>query len=115
MNITYAHAYFLSNFPDRMETFFERFPNVSIDLTPGIEMFEGFTRYRERWIQFYLKHQDRIVFGTDNRVSPNEQVVGHEALKYANKLYAEVRGRDDVNDTAKQEIRECVEFFEKRL
>ena len=174
MNITYAHAYFLSNFPDRMEAFFERFPNVSIDLTPGIEMFEGFTRYRERWIQFYIKYQDRIVFGTDNIVSASEQVVGHDGsyydritwmrrfletndkfeawgynlhglglpanvlnkiysgnflrlrgpvkpvvpakvLKYAHKLYAEVKDRTDVNDASKQEIRECIEFFEKRL
>ena len=174
MNISYAHAYFLSNFPDRMEAFFERFPKVSIDLTPGVEMFEGFTKYRDRWIQFYLKYQDRILFGTDNILQPFEQVVGHDgsyydriawmrrfletddkfeawgyklhgfglpenvlnkiysgnalrlrgpikevipakALKYANRLYVEVKDRTDVEDYSKQEIREVIEFFEKRL
>jgi len=174
MNLTMAHAYFLSNFPDRLEMFFERFPNVSIDLTPGIEMFDGFTKQRDRWIRFFTKYQDRILFGTDNRVSPNEQVVGHDgsyydriawmrrfletddkfeawgyklygfalseniinkiysgnalrlrgpikevvpakALDYAKRLYAEVKDRTDVNESAKLEIHECVGFFEKRL
>jgi len=77
-----AHSYFLSNFPDRMEAFFERFPNVSIDLTPSIEMFDGFTKQRDRWIQFYIKYQDRILFGTDNAVRPFEQNVGHDGSYY---------------------------------
>ena len=79
MNITYAHAYFLSNFPERMEAFFNKFPNVSIDLTPGVEMFDGFTKQRDKWIPFYIKYQDRILFGTDNRVSHLPQKVGHDA------------------------------------
>ena len=173
MNITFAHAYFLSNFPDRMEALFEKFPKVSIDLTPGIEMFDGFTKQRDRWIPFFIKYQDRILFGTDNRVSHLEQVVGHDgsyfdriahmrrfletddkfeawgynlhgfalpekaikkiyrenalkarglvkpvvpakALKYANKLFEAIKDRDDVNDITKQEVREVIEFFEKR-
>ena len=174
MNMTFAHAYFLSNFPDRMIALFERFPKVSIDLTPGIEMYEGFTKYRSQWIPFFIKYQDRILFGTDNRVSHQEQVVGHDgsyfdriahmrrfletddqfeawgynlhglalpknvikkiysenslrmrgpvkpvvpakALQYAQKLYTEAIKRDDFTDIAKQEVREVIEFFEKRL
>ena len=174
MNMTFAHAYFLSNFPDRLEALFEKYPNVAIDLCPGVEMFDGFSKQRTRWIQFFNKYQDRILFGTDNAVRPFEQVVGHDgsyydrianvrrfletddrfeawgynlhgfalpesvlnkiysgnvlrkrgpikavvpakALKYANRLYAEVKDRTDVNDTDKQEIRECIAFFEKRL
>ena len=174
MNITYAHAYFLSNFPDRMEALFEKFPNVTIDLTPGIEMFDGFTKQRDRWIPFFVKYQDRILFGTDNAVRPFDQVVGHDAgysdriaymrrfletddqfeawgyklhgfalpgnalnkiysgnalrlrgpvkpvipekaLMYANRLYAEVKDRADVDDISRQEIREVIGFFEKRM
>lgn len=174
MNMTFAHAYFLSNFPDRLEALFEKFPNVAIDLCPGVEMFDGFTKQRARWIQFFLKYQDRILFGTDNAVRPFEQVVGHDgsyydriaymrrfletddkfeawgyslhgfalpenviakiysgnaimkrgsikpvvpakALRYANRLYAEVKDRPDVDDISKQEIREVITFFEKRL
>jgi predicted TIM-barrel fold metal-dependent hydrolase len=157
-----------------MEALFERFPKVAIDLCPGVEMFDGFTKQRSRWIQFFIKYQDRILFGTDNAVRPFEQVVGHDgsyydriaymrrfletddrfeawsynlhgfalpenvlnkiysgnalrlrgpikavvpakAIKYANKLYAEVRDRTDVDDISKQEIREVIAFFEKRL
>jgi predicted TIM-barrel fold metal-dependent hydrolase len=174
MNITFAHAYFLSNFPDRMEALFEKFPKVSIDLTPGVEMFDGFTKQRDRWIPFFIKYQDRILFGTDNRVSHLEQKVGHDgsyfdriaymrrfletddkfeawgynlhgfalpenvikkiyrenalrlrgavkpvvpakALKYANKLFAGVKDRTDLEDITRQECREVVEFFEKRV
>jgi len=174
MNQTLAHAYFLSNYPDRMEALFEKFPTVSIDLCPGIEMFDGFTKQRDRWIQFFMKYQDRIIFGTDNAVRPFPQVVGHDAsyfdriaymrrfletddkfeawgynlhgfalpenvlnkfycenmlrvrgpikpvvpekaLKYCHKLYAEVENRADVNDISKQEIREVINFFEKRI
>ena len=174
MNIMMAHAYFHSNYPDRLTAFFERFPNSSIDLTPGIEMFEGFTKFRSQWIPFFIKYQDRIVFGTDNRLSHLEQNVGHDgsyfdriaymrrfletddkfeawgydlhgfalpenvinkiyslnaikmrgainpvipakALGYANKLYALVRNNPDVTDITKQECREVIEFFEKRV
>ena len=174
MNMMMAHAYFMSNFPDRMAAYFERFPNSSIDLTPGIEMFEGFTKFRDKWIPFFIKYQDRIVFGTDNRLSHLEQKVGHDAsyfdriaymrrfletdnkfeawgydlhgfalpenvinkiysvnairmrgpinpvvpakaLRYANKLYALVKDNPDVSDITKQECREVIEFFEKRI
>ena len=174
MNQMMAHAYFLSNFPDRMTALFERFPKISIDLTPGIEMYEGFTKYRSQWIPFFNKYQDRIVFGTDNRVDHRPEVVGHDssyfdriaimrrfletddrfeewgyqlhglalpesvikkiysenairmrgpvkpvvpakALKYANKLYAEALKVDSFSDTSKQEVREVIEFFEKRV
>ena len=82
MNIMMAHAYFLSNFPDRLTALFERFPNISIDLCPGIEMYEGFTKYRDQWLTFFPKYQDRIVFGTDNRLSHLEQNVGHDGSYY---------------------------------
>ena len=174
MNIMMAHTYFLSNFPDRLEAFFERFPKSSIDLAPGIEMFDGFTKQRNRWMQFFTKYQDRIVFGTDNRLSHLEQRVGHDAsyfdriaymrrfletddrfeawgynlhgfalpknvlnkiyrenairmrgpvkpvvpakaLNYANKLYALFKDSEDVPDITKQECREVIEFFEKKV
>jgi len=174
MNMMFAHAYFLSNFPERMTALFERFPNVAIDLTPGIELFDGFSKQRDKWIPFFMKYQDRIVFGTDNRVSHQEQRVGHDgsyfdriaymrrfletddkfeawgynlqgfklpesvikkiyrengirmrgpvkpivpakALKYANKLNDLIKDRTDLNDITKQEVREVIEFFEKRV
>ena len=79
MNITFAHAYFLSNYPDRLDSLFRRFPNISVDICPGIEMYDGFTRQRDRWIEFFCEYSHRILFGTDNVVSPYEQKVGHDS------------------------------------
>ncbi|MCL2478137.1 MAG: amidohydrolase [Treponema sp.] len=70
INITFAHAYFLSNFPDRMTALLDRFPNVTVDLTPGIEMYDGFTRQHKRWQEIFNEYQDRFLFGTDNAVNP---------------------------------------------
>ena len=70
INITFAHAYFLSNYPDRMTALFEKYPNVTVDLTPGIEMYDGFTRQHKIWREIFVKYQDRFLFGTDNAVNP---------------------------------------------
>jgi hypothetical protein len=66
INVTFAHAYFLSNFPDRMASFLDKHPNVTIDLCPGIEMFDGFTKQYKRWREIFVSYQDRFLFGTDN-------------------------------------------------
>jgi predicted TIM-barrel fold metal-dependent hydrolase len=69
MNVTFAHAYFLSNFPDRMVALLDKYPSVTIDLCPGIEMFDGFTKQYKRWREIFVAYQDRFLFGTDNRVT----------------------------------------------
>jgi hypothetical protein len=46
---------------------------------------------------------------------PIKPVVPAKALKYAKKLYDLVKDRDDLTDITKQEVREVIEFFEKRL
>ena len=66
INVTYAHAYFLSNFPDRMAALFDKYPMATMDLTPGIEMYDGFTKQWKRWREIFMEYQDRILFGTDN-------------------------------------------------
>ena len=69
-NVTFAHAYFLSNFPDRMTAFLDKHPNVTIDLCPGIEMYDGFTKQYKRWREIFIAYEDRILFGTDNVINP---------------------------------------------
>ena len=70
LNVTFAHAYFLSNFPDRMAAFLDRFPHAAVDLTPGIEMFDGFTKQHKVWREIFMEYQDRFIFGTDNVINP---------------------------------------------
>ncbi len=71
LRIIFAHFYFLSNHPERADQFLERWPNVAFDITPGSEMYRNFSKDCARWRAFFTKHQDRIIFGTDN-ITPLE-------------------------------------------
>ena len=75
INITFAHAYFLSNYPDRMTALLDKYPNVTIDLTPGIEMYDGFTKQHKRWREIFIAYQDRFIFGTDNAMGSTAQSI----------------------------------------
>lgn len=65
LRVLYAHFHFLSADLPRLEALFETYPNVSVDITPGIEMFHNFTANLDASREFFIKWQDRIVFGTD--------------------------------------------------
>ena len=91
INITYAHAYFLSNYPDRMAALFDKYPNVSVDLTPGIEMYDGFTKQYKRWREIFITYQDRFLFGTDNVINPlGASPITHDG-SYCQKIANETR------------------------
>jgi predicted TIM-barrel fold metal-dependent hydrolase len=64
--VTLAHFFFLSNFPDEVERIFDKYPNVRFDLTPGWEMYLGFSKDIDRWQGIFEKHSTRILFGTDS-------------------------------------------------
>lgn len=66
LRVTFAHFFFLSNFRDEAERVMETYPNVCFDLTPGWEMFLGFSRDIDGWQAFFEKYADRIFFGTDS-------------------------------------------------
>lgn len=66
LKIIFAHFYFLSADPARAAAFFDQWPNVSFDLTPGSEMYFNFSKKRDQWREFFINYQDRILFGTDN-------------------------------------------------
>lgn len=81
-NVTFAHAYFLSNFPDRMTALLDKYPSVTVDLCPGIEMYDGFSRQHKRWREIFVVYQDRFVFGTDNTISAlGESVLTHDGSR----------------------------------
>jgi hypothetical protein len=61
----FAHFYFLSDFLDRAAELLDRYPNVQLDLAPGIEMLHNFSKRPEAAREFFLKYQDRIVYGVD--------------------------------------------------
>ena len=65
LKIVFAHFFFLSAQLDRLDGIMEQYPNVMVDLTPGIEMYENFSADPERASAFFEKYQDRILYGTD--------------------------------------------------
>lgn len=65
LNVTFAHFFFLSDFPDQAEALLRQFPQVTLDITPGREMYENFSLRTDRWRSFFHRYADRILFGTD--------------------------------------------------
>ena len=66
LNVTFAHLFFMSEQPDRLEALFEKYPRLCVDLAPGIEMFPGMSSAQPRWKEIFTKYADRIVFSTDH-------------------------------------------------
>lgn len=65
LRIQLAHFFFLSASLDRARGLLEQYPNIRLDITPGIEMFFDFSKTPRESRQFFLDFQDRILFGSD--------------------------------------------------
>ena len=70
LRMIFAHFFFMSDNLEHAADFMERFPEIRFDLTPGSDMYDNFTKYPEKSREFFIKYQDRLIFGTDN-VSDN--------------------------------------------
>ncbi len=75
LNVIFAHFFFLSNQLDRLGEYLDAYPKMHVDLTPGIEMYHNFSKNPEKVRDFFIKYQDRILYGTD---------IGAKALLAAN-------------------------------
>ena len=65
LKVTFAHFMFLSNQPELAESVMEKYPFIRFDLTPGMEMYFNFDKSLEYWHDFFIKYQNRLLFGTD--------------------------------------------------
>jgi len=65
LRVTFAHFLFLSQYPDVLESLFERYENMTLDVTPGTEMYLDFDKRRDDYRSFFETYRDRILFGTD--------------------------------------------------
>ena len=63
---TFAHFFFYSKQPKKLEALFENHPNVCVDVTPGGEMYVSFAENSEYYMEFFKKYSERILFGTDS-------------------------------------------------
>ena len=65
LKIILAHFYFLSNDLQRAALLLDRYPGVKFDLAPHMEMYQDFSQQPEAAKAFFLRYQDRIIYGTD--------------------------------------------------
>ena len=65
LKVTFAHFFFWSPWPQKLEALFAKYENVSIDITPGAEMYGFFLQQYDRYRQFFIDYADRIFYGTD--------------------------------------------------
>lgn len=102
LNAVLAHFFFLSFKKEEAERVLDRYPNVSFDLTPGWEMYDGFSLDVDYWHDFFEKYSSRIIFGTDD----------HDCRKAT-------RGVKDVHKSVYEILthnsEEFITFFEKRV
>ena len=70
--ITFAHFYFLSNDLKELARLFDLYPNIGVDLTPGVEMYTNMSEHIEKARAFFKKYSDRILYGTDISIDKNE-------------------------------------------
>lgn len=60
-----AHFFFMSDSLPRLSQILDAYPNVRLDITPGIEMYENFSASPEQSAAFFERYGDRILYGTD--------------------------------------------------
>ena len=68
--LTLAHFGFMSGHPDWAERFLGDYENTALDLTPGTEMFSGFSADPAFWRDFFIRHRRRLYYGTDTYNDP---------------------------------------------
>ena len=71
--VTLAHMYFTSDDIHHAKYMLDRHPNLRLDLCPGTEMYENFVKAPEIWHDFFVKYQDRLIFGTDRIGDPHDK------------------------------------------
>lgn len=65
LKVTFAHMFFMSAQLERLSAILDAYPNVRVDLTPGIEMYENLSHDGTQTRAFFEKYNDRIIYGTD--------------------------------------------------
>jgi predicted TIM-barrel fold metal-dependent hydrolase len=65
LKVTFAHFFFWSPWPEKLEELFETYEHVTVDITPGAEMYGFFRDQYQRYRDFFIRYADRILYGTD--------------------------------------------------
>ena len=84
-----AHFGFYSNNLERAESLMERFPNLIMDMTPALCIFDELSETPERTRAFLEKYQDRIIYGTDvsNRIEGSVRTLNEKKVAVMQAFY----------------------------
>lgn len=66
LNLTLAHLFFMSAELERLDELMSENPKLCLDIVAGTEMYWNFAKSPDEWRGFFIKYQDRIIYGTDN-------------------------------------------------
>ena len=94
LNVSFAHFFFMAEYPEVTEKIFEKYKNVKYDITPGSEMFRGFQKRRDYYYNFFIKYADRILYGTDN-IFPEDSLEWMES--HAENIYSVIATDKEVD------------------
>ncbi len=61
----FAHLYFMSAQLPRLAALLDQYPNVMVDITPGLEIYVNLSQNTEAARNFFETYQDRIFYGSD--------------------------------------------------
>jgi predicted TIM-barrel fold metal-dependent hydrolase len=95
LNVIFAHFYFLSADLERAAAFLDAHPNVCFDLTPGSEMYFNFAQDIEAARAFFVRYDDRLIFGTDinsERASTDDGLTRALTLVWVIRAFLEKEG-----------------------
>lgn len=65
LRVVFPHFYFFSGQLARLGNMLDTFPEMRIDVTPGIELYYNLSRQAAAAERFFQTYQDRILYGTD--------------------------------------------------
>lgn len=65
LRILFPHFYFMSRKLARLASILDLFPEVRIDITPGVELYYNLSENSKEAVRFFERYQDRICYGTD--------------------------------------------------
>ena len=72
LQLILAHFGFFSEEMDNAERFLS-YPNTRLDITPGGEQLIYMQKNWDKWLPFWEKYQDRILYGTDFYAFPKDE------------------------------------------
>jgi predicted TIM-barrel fold metal-dependent hydrolase len=97
LKIIFAHFCFLSHDLGRLGNFLEIHPGVCVDLAPHLDMYRHFTANPAAAREFFLRFQDRILYGTDTDTRALQR--GVDGFKFMRSLPILIRSMLEMRDS----------------